>query len=197
MKRKAISIILALVLCAAFALPAFATGDSSGFTDVDPNAWYAAAVNAMKDGDIFSDYGDGTFRPEQAVTLAELLTVIARLEGREVYAFNAASEYADTPAIRGDALSELGRLAELSDLQPTREHSELVIPGISYTSNDQYFDDGHFCDESRIVEAYAYGVTNGVDEKGTCDPYGVLTRGQLAQMCYNVGWTTAGCWERA
>ena len=47
--------------------------------------------------------------------------------------------------------------------------------------------------EADICLAYNLGMIGGVDSKGTFDPYGTLTRGQLAQMLYNMGWTYEGC----
>lgn len=47
--------------------------------------------------------------------------------------------------------------------------------------------------ENAILRAYNLGLIGGVDDKGTFDPYGNLTRGQMAQICWNMGWTEAGC----
>lgn len=47
--------------------------------------------------------------------------------------------------------------------------------------------------ENAILRAYNLGLVGGVDSKGTFDPYGNLTRGQMAQICWNMGWTYAGC----
>lgn len=46
--------------------------------------------------------------------------------------------------------------------------------------------------ERAICRAYNLGMIGGVDSKGTFDPYGALTRGQIAQIFYNAGWTYAG-----
>ena len=46
--------------------------------------------------------------------------------------------------------------------------------------------------ERAICRAYNLGMVGGVDSKGTFDPYGALTRGQIAQILYNMGWTYAG-----
>lgn len=51
------------------------------FTDVPDDAWYAAAVNAMADSGILSGYGDGTFRPNQNITVGELSVILWRLCG--------------------------------------------------------------------------------------------------------------------
>jgi len=47
--------------------------------------------------------------------------------------------------------------------------------------------------ETYFLRAYNLGMFRGVDAEGTFDPYGSLTRGQLCQALYNVGWTYAEC----
>ena len=46
--------------------------------------------------------------------------------------------------------------------------------------------------ERAICRAYNLGMIGGVDSKGTFAPDAPLTRGQLAQILYNMGWTYAG-----
>ena len=43
--------------------------------------------------------------------------------------------------------------------------------------------------ENLLLCAYNLGMVSGVDDKGTFDPYGNLTRGQVSQMLFNMGWT--------
>lgn len=85
MRKRAITLILALLMCLSCALPASAKGGSR-FTDVPDNAWYAEAVNAMADGGVLNGKGNGKFDPDAPVTLAELSTIYCRLMGREVKA---------------------------------------------------------------------------------------------------------------
>lgn len=47
------------------------------------------------------------------------------------------------------------------------------------------------CEEA-ICRAYNLGMVGGVDSEGSFDPYGTLTRAQLAQMLYNLGWVETG-----
>ena len=46
--------------------------------------------------------------------------------------------------------------------------------------------------ERAICRAYNLGMIGGVDSEGTFNPYGALTRGQISQILYNVGWTYEG-----
>lgn len=54
-------------------------GITASFSDVDSSAWYAPAVGAMAGLGILEGYGDGSFRPEQAVTRAECAAAMAQL----------------------------------------------------------------------------------------------------------------------
>lgn len=57
-------------------------GTSSGansFSDVPSGAWYTQAVQQVVQDGLMKGYPDGTFRPEQPVTRAELAVVLTRL----------------------------------------------------------------------------------------------------------------------
>ena len=47
------------------------------FADVDPDKWYAPYVGFAQQYNIVGGYEDGTFRPEQGVTRAELVRILA------------------------------------------------------------------------------------------------------------------------
>ena len=47
--------------------------------------------------------------------------------------------------------------------------------------------------EQAICRAYNLRLVGGVDSKGTFAPDSPLTRAQLSQMLYNMGWTDGGC----
>lgn len=56
---------------------------SSSFSDVSAKAWYATAINALAAADVLHGYPDGTFRPENYVTRAEMVKVLENLSGEE------------------------------------------------------------------------------------------------------------------
>jgi uncharacterized repeat protein (TIGR02543 family) len=53
-------------------------GIYANFPDVDANAWYGQAVNALAGRGILKGYEDGTFRPADTITRAEFTAVAAR-----------------------------------------------------------------------------------------------------------------------
>lgn len=87
MKKRALSLILAAVMVCALlptaALADTATPSGSHYADVPANAWYAEAVNAMTEGGLLTGYTDGLFHPDDPITYAQFVTVLARVLGQE------------------------------------------------------------------------------------------------------------------
>lgn len=112
---------------------------SSVYEDVEPTAWYGEYIEAVSRAGLFRGYADGSFQPDQAITRAELSTVIANylsLESRapigiqfqdtyghwaaniieEVYRHHILAGYPDgtfrpdAPMIRSEAVSMINRL---------------------------------------------------------------------------------------
>ena len=52
------------------------------FTDVADNAWYASAVNYAVDKGLMNGTGEGKFSPEAATTRGMIVTILARLDGK-------------------------------------------------------------------------------------------------------------------
>ncbi|MEL6321634.1 MAG: S-layer homology domain-containing protein, partial [Cyanobacteria bacterium J06626_14] len=52
--------------------------NSSPYPDVQADRWSAAKIQFARDNNIVSGYQDGTFRPNQPVTRAELMAVLRR-----------------------------------------------------------------------------------------------------------------------
>ena len=83
MKKRVLSLALALVLTAAITVPALSLTASASnvttgqrFTDVSPDAWYYEAVTAMADAGIVNGVGNGKFEPTRPMTAGELATVL-------------------------------------------------------------------------------------------------------------------------
>ena len=79
MKKRLLSMLLATLMAFSVAIPTLAA-DDTGYDDVKPTDWYAAAAKYMKDAGLMTgtDVGfsaDGTF------TRAQLATVLYRMAG--------------------------------------------------------------------------------------------------------------------
>ncbi len=59
-------------------------GLSAGFSDVDSGAWYAGAVDYVREHGLMEGVGEGRFDPEGSLTRAMLVTVLWRQTGQPV-----------------------------------------------------------------------------------------------------------------
>ena len=64
--------------------PAGMAGLSAGFSDVDSGAWYAGAVDYVREHGLMEGVGEGRFDPEGSLTRAMLVTVLWRQPGQPV-----------------------------------------------------------------------------------------------------------------
>lgn len=78
--KRLTTLILALALTWALALPGFAAG--TGFTDVPSNAWYAGAVEYAVEHQLMDGVGNNRFDPDGDTSRAMLVTILWRMAGR-------------------------------------------------------------------------------------------------------------------
>ena len=82
MRKRALSLLLALVMAAALLPAAAFAAESSGldkFTDLSPDAYYLDAVEWAVENGITTGTGDGTtFSPWNTCTRAEIVTFLYR-----------------------------------------------------------------------------------------------------------------------
>ena len=63
-------------------LPSNPDAGKTTFTDVAGNAWYASAVNYVVDKGLMNGTGEGKFSPEADTTRGMIVTILARLDGK-------------------------------------------------------------------------------------------------------------------
>ena len=80
MRKRILSLTLALALTLGLALPAGAAGET-GFTDVSTDDYYADAVVWAVENGVTQGTGDGAFSPKSTVTRAEAVTFLWRAAG--------------------------------------------------------------------------------------------------------------------
>lgn len=94
--KKLLSLLLAVTLACSMPLTACAANDTtieatsvsliladtSGYTDVLASAWYADAVEYVREHGIMNGTGDGKFSPEDTFTRAQFATVLYRIAGQ-------------------------------------------------------------------------------------------------------------------
>lgn len=80
-RRKLLSLGLGATLILSLVLPCFAAPVDTVYTDVDADAWYAGAVNYVRESGLMSGTSDTTFSPEGTMSRAMLATVLYRAAG--------------------------------------------------------------------------------------------------------------------
>lgn len=76
MKKRMLSLVVALALCLGLTVPTCAAGRT--FTDVPAGAWYSEWVEKAVAGGLISGYSDGRFGPDDNVTYAQLAVMLVR-----------------------------------------------------------------------------------------------------------------------
>ena len=117
MRKKFISLMLALALCLGLAVPVSA----AGFSDVPASHWAYEQINqAVADG-IVGGYADGTFKPAAPVSYAAFSLMLAR-------AFYSGELAADVGSvIYGEEAVELGLIDEIGGLSAALERLHGMI----------------------------------------------------------------------
>ena len=77
MKKRFLTLALALTLCAGLAVPAAAAG-TMPFTDVKESDWFYSYVKTMYDNELVSGTTPTTFSPNERCTRAQIVTFIYR-----------------------------------------------------------------------------------------------------------------------
>lgn len=184
-----------------FSTSSTAVSNVSGpFSDVPLNAWYCGAVSALAKGGLVNGTGNGQFMPTAAITYSQLCQIIAKAKGLPI---GSESSYWAAKAIqscvsagyiksRGDITSAnydvaISREAATSAFMKAIPQSLLVeavsnpdIPDSASITPEFVFD---------VTNAYRYGVVKGTGG-GTFNPKGILSRAEVCQMLYNIGWAS-------
>ena len=95
MFRKTVTAVLAVMLILTYTTVAFAA-ESTGFTDVPADAWYAEAVQYCRENNLMDGTGNGAFSPDAPMTRAMLVTVLYRMADSP--ATEPGEEFQDVPA---------------------------------------------------------------------------------------------------
>ena len=200
----------------------YAAGSTSGqltgtqlvnsFWDVKPTDWYYTQVQAMVQRGLFAgkgpiDNGVGTFAPNDTMTKAEFVTVVARMfyKDDEINNFQGDTniwwdKYYNACVSKGIfseyemaydtmeqgmsreemsfvAINALRKIEGKSNRTYLMTNAKSVIPDYSQVSK-------HL--QSYVVQAYADGLLCGTDAQGTFAPKDTLTRAEASTVLYRI-----------
>ena len=205
MKKLIVSVLIVLLLLTVIITPALATSNPA-FADVSTSEWFHPYVRWANAHGIMQGTGGGNFSPNTAMTRAQLVTVLWRIDGEPTPTYNAnfsdvtakqwytdAVNWAASRAIVGGVGG--GRFAPHDNI--TREQFATVLNrwaiGMRYLPNDMPYPTvgaiSHFHDRSLVsdwaVSALEVMVTFGVvggTSPTTLNPQGDATRAQGAAL---------------
>ncbi len=185
--RKFICYTLIIANCI-FATPAFA---DTVFTDVDSAHYAYEAIKSMKSDGIISGYEDGSYKPENPISRAEMATVLCRMapdgtsseavEFTDVPQTHWASEYISAAARRKIIAGSGDGLFRPDDNVTFEEAVKMTVMATGKGSNiTPYKTDWS---KAYLEIAESTGITAGIKEKkGT-----PATRADVAVMINNAG----------
>ena len=181
--------VLALVLALAMVLGCFASVFAAEYTDVKADADYATAVSVLSDLGVVSGYNDGTYKPENVVTRAEMAALIVKALGLTPSA-SATTNFSDVPATHWASgyvayANSLGIIAGYTDgtFKPSKtvsydEALTMIISALGYTADSL---EGNTWPAAYVMKAQMLGITEDVDVLGSVG----ANRGDIAMMLYN------------
>lgn len=174
------------------------------FSDVSKEHWFYNSVMTLANGGLVQGKGNGRFDPEGTITYAEFCTMLARANGKGKYKDNGywASGEIDYCVGRG-FVNDLGEIvAENYDLPITREAAVAAMYRANVVGDFVGDESGPAVMETDIPDfeliseeyqediwcAYNYEITKGIDDSKTFNPKGFLTRAEVCQLFYNIGY---------
>ena len=203
MKKRLISV--ALVIAVVCSMCVGVAGASSRFKDVPDNHWALTFIEALADGGLVAGYGNNLFGPDDALNVDQLAAIICSAKGVAMREKDGYWAYGAVEHCR-DKLKCLPSFGETSmtnySVPCTRELAlYMITKGLGATGvtprNDKItasdipdYDQISGMYASTVLEAYRLGLVAGVDDKGTCLPKAILSRGQACTILYRAGYTT-------
>lgn len=155
--------------------------NSKEFKDVqDVNHWAEDAIDFVTSRELFNGKTEDTFAPEALTTRAQLMTVLARLDGADT---------SGSALDKGMAWAVESGISDGSNPNGPLTRQQLATMLYRYAGSPavegtlEYPDAGNVSDyaEAAMLWAVQNGIINGKTD-GTLDPAGLATRAQVATM---------------
>lgn len=198
MKKRLLALLLAGVLLVGSAGAAFTatkTYTPGQFTDVAANAWYAASVKKVYELNLMNGSGATTFNPGGMFTVAEALTVAARMHslshgGNGVLPTASGAWYQG--AVNYCLQNKLITRSQFDSYTRSATRAEMAgviraaLPDDQWTAINSVsaLPDVNMANEyaQAIFDLYNAGVFTGSDDYGMFQPYAYITRAEVAAI---------------
>ncbi len=198
MKRtnKIIALFISTALFLSISSTVFATKNLQ-FSDVNPKNWFYESVTEMTKRGYFSGKGDivngiGTFAPNDTMTKAEFITVASRIAFGNTTTSDGTSEWWRpyyNSLIGAEIIYDVNFPINTINDVITREEAAYISVGITRHLGERYDVNLSAAYKSipdkkavkfieNVTMAYAKGIITGIDENGTFNPSGTLTRAE-------------------
>ena len=160
----------------------------SGFVDVPENSWYADAADFVAQRGLMSGVGENLFGGSQNTTRAMLMTILARMDGRDVTGgstwYEKAMNWAKANGVSDGTMPEVNITREQL---ATMLYSYAKLKGMNTIPNGMAL--SKFSDADSIStwasEAVSWAAYSGIisgRSNGTVDPQAGATRAEMAVM---------------
>ncbi len=200
---KKVSILLSIIMVLTMAFGSFAFADTTSFSDISSSNWAYNYVSAVAERGALNGYPDGTFRPQNTITVAEFVKVVVQLAngGTEVAPTGShwASGYMDQAktlcitrntakdkaifttndydrAITRDEMAQVAVFAEGTVYSYTEGTVEKMEQNAAYVN----FTDIAKC-SVQVKSACESGLITGYND-GSFKPYGTVTRAEASAV---------------
>lgn len=201
---KKLSVLMSVIMVLAMVFGSFAiAGAATSFSDVNSSFWAYNYINTVSEKGAINGYPDGTFRPQNTITVAEFVKVVVQLAngGQTIAATGShwASGYMDKAAElcitrdttkdkaifttkdydRAITRDEMAKVAVFAE-GAVYTYSEGILGKMEETKNYVNFTDSASC-SPQVTLACTSGLMTGYND-GTFKPYGTTTRAEASAV---------------
>lgn len=175
--------LLIFILAMTFSITAFAN-DTKSFTDVKEGDWYYSSVQTAVEQGFVNGYTDGTFRPNNNITIAELVTMFTNYWGIGNFGTSSThwAEQAVQTAYNNGWISTIP--TDYDQVLSRVEVADIIynVIGMTEATDQVYFTD---TTSKSVNSLYELGIINGKTET-TFDPDADITRAEISTLVVRV-----------
>jgi hypothetical protein len=175
------------------------------FTDVESGAWYYSWVQEAAYTGLVEGYGNGQFGPNDSLTRAQLIKVLAKLADVDVTQYSGTTQFTDVSpdawyapylawAVEQNIITGYEDGTFRPDQPIIRQHTCSILArylrsqGVTVETTPAAFADDALLQQTSKADVYycaALGVVNGIGDN-LFDPNSVTTRGAMAKLVVSI-----------